>query len=508
MSSRVEEIIQFTSDAILSIDSSGRIVLFNPAAERLFGYSEIEVVGQSLDMLLPERVNQDHPGHIEAFEKSSVTARQMADRMPVSGIMKDGTEKDMDVSIQKHPEGSHYCYTAICRDISSAVAISRDLAESEARLARAQAIAHLGNWERNITTGALAWSDEIYRIFGRQPQEFEPTYERFLGAIHEDDRARVSDAVNNAVENGTPYSVVHRIVCPDGTQKVVQEIGNVLRDKDGVGIRMDGTVQEITRIWEIGEALSEATRGARQAERTKSQFMNIMSHELRTPISAILGLASLLEIQLGQTAEGGADQKGRRLTSEITRNGEHLLGLIDDVLQFSSLEASPSSCSRSHFDASALVAQTVESIQPDLDKSNLKVKVEISGDLPDLYLDHIQCRQILLNLLSNAVKFSSVDGSITISVERSDSEIRLSVQDEGIGMSEREITSIFTPFAQGNMELSRPYEGIGLGLAIVQTLAGLHGGEVSVESQPKHGSRFTIHFPVVEPETARQVGNS
>lgn len=508
MSSRVEEIVQFTSDAILSLDGSGNIVLFNPAAERLFGYSEVEVIGQNLDMLLPERIKQDHPGYIEAFWKSSETARQMADRMPVSGIMKDGTEKDMDVSIQKHPEGSHYCYTAICRDISRAVSVSRDLAESEARLARAQAIAHLGNWEWNITTGALAWSDEIYRIFGRQPQEFEPTYERFLGTIHEDDRARVSDAVNDAVENAAPYSVVHRIVCPDGTEKVVQEMGNVLRDKDGAGIRMDGTVQEITRIWEIGEALSEATRAARQAERTKSQFMNIMSHELRTPISAILGLASLLEIQLGQTAEGSADQQSHKFTSEITRNGEHLLGLIDDVLQFSSLEANPSSCSRSHFNARALVTQTVESIQSDLDKSNLKVKVDIPVDLPDLYLDHIQCRQILLNLLSNAVKFSSADGSITISVESSDGEIRLSVVDEGIGMSEREITSIFTPFAQGNMELSRPYEGIGLGLAIVQTLAGLHGGKVTVESRPKHGSTFTIHFPIVEHAVAFQAGNS
>lgn len=503
MNSRVEEIVQFTSDAILSLDGDGKIILFNPAAERLFGYSEAEVIGRPLDLLLPAHVKQAHPGLIEDFRADPVEARQMAHRMPVVGVLKDGSEIHLDISIQKHPGESEYKFTAICRDVSTSVSISRDLAESEARLSRAQAIAHLGNWEWNIATGALAWSDEIYRIFGRQPQEFEPTYEHFLGTIHEDDRTRVSDAVNDAVDNGAPYSVIHRVVRPDGEERVVQEIGSVLRDQSGAAIRMDGTVQDITKMWHASENLARATRAARKAERTKSQFMNIMSHELRTPMSAILGLAGLIELQSGR--EGG-DQY-QKFASEISRNGQHLLGLIDNILQLTDLEANPVSYNPSHFDASALVAETVKSIQSDADKKSIQIDIDIPDGLPALYLDHIQCRQILLNLLSNAVKFSQNAGTVSIKVEVSVTEIRLVVADQGIGMSEQEIASIFTPFVQGNMELSRPYEGIGLGLAIVQSLTELHTGRVEVESQPGKGSIFTVHFPIIDPAPAREAAD-
>lgn len=503
MKSRVEEIVQFTSDAILSLDQDGKIILFNPAAQRLFGYSEAEVVGQSIDLLLPAHVKQAHPGYIEDFRNSPVNARQMAHRLPVVGVLKDGSEIHLDISIQKHPGDSAYKFTAICRDVSTAVSISRELAESEARLSRAQAIAHLGNWEWNIATGALAWSDEIYRIFGRRPQEFEPTYERFLDAIHEDDRTRVSEAVSNAVDNGAPYSIVHRIVHPGGEERVVQEIGSVLRDQDGTAIRMDGTVQDITQMWHTGEDLARATRAAREAERTKSQFMNIMSHKLRTPMSAILGLAGLIEMQSGREA----NEQYQKFAIEIAKNGRHLLGLIDSILQLTDLGANPVSCSPSLFGASTLVTETVKSIQSDAEKKNIQIDINIPDGLPVLYLDHIQCRQILLNLLSNAIKFSHNAGTVSIKVEVADNEIRLIVADQGIGMSEQEVTSIFTPFMQGNMELSRPYEGIGLGLAIVQSLTELHAGRVEVESQPGQGSTFTVHFPVIDPAVAQEAAN-
>lgn len=376
MKSRVEEIVQFTSDAILSLDQDGKIVLFNPAAERLFGYSEVEVVGHPLDLLLPAAVKQAHPGYIEDFRTGPAEARQMALRRPVMGVLKDGSEVHLDISIQKHPDDSAYKFTAICRDVSTSASISRDLAESEARLSRAQAIAHLGNWEWNIATGALAWSDEIYRIFGRQPQEFEPTYERFLGTIHEDDRTRVSEAVNDAVDKGAPYSIIHRIVRPDGEERIVQEIGSVLRDQNAVAIRMDGTVQDITQMWRAGEDLAKATRAAQEAERTKSQFMNIMSHELRTPISAVLGLAGLIELQAARET----NNQYQKFANEICNNGKHLLGLIDSILQLTDLDANPVSCNPSYFDATTLVTETVKTIQSDADKKNIQIDIDIPDD--------------------------------------------------------------------------------------------------------------------------------
>lgn len=503
MNRRVEEIVQYASDAILSLDQNGKIILFNSAAERLFGYSRAEVTGRGLDLLLPERIKKQHSGLIDGFGQAPEIARQMARRTPVTGLAKDGSEIHLDISIQKHPSDSEYCFTAICRDVTTSLSISRDLAASEARLARAQAIAHLGNWEWNIATGGLAWSDEIYRIFGREPQEFEPTYEAFLDTIHTDDRQRVSDAVNDSVENDTPYSIIHRIVRPDGEERVVQEIGQVQRDGNGDAIRMDGTVQDITGAWHTGQELITATQKARQAERTKSQFMSIMSHELRTPLNAIIGFAELIDMQSGSDV----DTKYQSYANNISRSGQHLLTIIDDILQFTDLDAHRAASKPAHFKASTIIDNSRDMIESDAKKKNIKIVSRVSDDLPPLFLDPIHCRQILMNLVSNAVKFSDEGSTITISMERQGDEIVLAVEDQGIGMSEEEIDLIFNPFAQGNMEISRPYQGIGLGLAIVRTLAELHNGRVEVTSKPGQGSKFSVHCPINEEEAAPQFSN-
>lgn len=250
---QMEEFLELTSDAVVSLDRNMNIAVFNPAAESLFGYSCEEVMGKSLDILLPEKSRSGHHRHIERFQGGAETARRMTARSSVNGRAKNGTELTLEISIHRHSAGSFHHFTAICRDTSIDAAISRALTNSEARLSRAQAIAHLGNWEWNIGSGDLIWSDEIYRIFGRQPQEFEATYEAFLNTVHPDDRQRVSDAVNDTVVNDTPYSIIHRIKCPDGEEKVVQEMGEVLRDQDGKALRMDGIVQDITQDWKTRE---------------------------------------------------------------------------------------------------------------------------------------------------------------------------------------------------------------------------------------------------------------
>ena len=147
MNLHAEEILHNTSDSILSFDRDLNIISFNPAAERLFGYSIDEVMGQPLDILLPSSVRKIHGSFVDEFRQSSDIARQMANRMQVRGVTKDGQEKNLDISILKHPREEMARFTAVCRDVSERAAISRALEQSEARLSRAQAIAHLGNWE-------------------------------------------------------------------------------------------------------------------------------------------------------------------------------------------------------------------------------------------------------------------------------------------------------------------------------------------------------------------------
>jgi len=310
----------------------------------------------------------------------------------------------------------------------------------------------------------------------------------------------VSNAVNDTVVNDVPYSIVHRIVCADGAEKMVQEIGEVLRDETGVAIRMDGTVQDITQSWHIGEDLFRATQAAREAEHTKSQFMSIMSHELKTPMTAILGYADLIAFE----ADGNHNAEYKTYAKGIQKSGQSLLSLINDVLDFSNMGSNPTSFSPSFFEASSLVEETQRLIQEELDERSIKIVASIPEDLPALFLDPLQCRQILFNLLSNAVKFSDRNSTVRINIEHVSGEIAMEVIDEGIGTSEQEVGSIFEPFSQGNMELTRPYAGIGLGLAIVKTLMNLYDGRIEVASTLGEGSTFKVFFPLIADADAVQ----
>ncbi len=498
MGLQVREILQYTSDAILSLDHDLNIVLFNPAAERLFGYSKEDILGQPLDMLLPEHLKAEHQKHIENFRNSSDTARKMSARNLVMGATKCGDEKFLNISIQKHPAGSDFEFTAICRDVTDEVTTTNALVENEARFSRAQAIAHIGSWEWDIPTGNLAWSDETYRIFEKAEQEFDPTYEKFLETIHPDDRERVSVAVADSVDNGAPYSSVHRIVCSNGREKIVHEIGQTLSDPSGKTNGMEGTVQDITASWKMNEELIKATRTASDAQQTKSQFVAMISHELRTPMNAILGFSSLID----HLAQADGDNKYNEYARNIMESGQHLLSLIDDVLQFSEFGENPPISEPEYIGTSLLIAEAQKMVQFEADKKNIKIRSYIERDLPELYLDPIQSRHILRNLLSNAVKFSDESSTVIVSIEKYGHEIVLAVKDYGIGMSEEEVRSIFDPFAQADMELTRSYQGMGLGLAIVRTLAESHGGRIEVESKLGTGSTFKVVFPVPDEATA------
>ena len=230
---RFEEIINFSSDAIIALNEERKIILFNDAAKELFGYGEDEVLGKSIDILLPMNVRHHHGAYIDEFDRKPRRSRSMANRNTVQGLTKLNKSIPLDISIQKHPDGSTLKYSAICRDMTNHIETVNTLKLSEERLERAQRIAHIGHWEWNISTGDLVWSDEIYRIFGLDKETTEVTYKNFLKTIHMEDRENVADYVNWCVENKMPYAIIHRIICPSGEEKVVREKGEIYCDEDG-----------------------------------------------------------------------------------------------------------------------------------------------------------------------------------------------------------------------------------------------------------------------------------
>lgn len=490
----LKEIISLSTDAVLAFTKDRKICYANESAQTLFGYDLEALIGASIDMLLPDDVRAKHEHHMDAFDKSDEISRLMNKRSGIFGRQRDGNLVPLDVSILKHPEGSHVAYSAICRNISESVRMTNSLQLSEKRLSRAQQLAHIGNWEWDISTGAIVWSDEIYRIFGILPQDFTPSYERFLEFVHVDDRERLKTAVNDSIAKRVSYGITHRIVRLDDCERIVHEIGSVIYNSNGVAIRMDGTVQDITESHLRDRALAEAQEKAIIAARSKTEILAVINHELRTPLNGILGPAELLMME--PSAEEVADY-----AKLINESGQKLLGLVNTILEVSAIESDAVTCERSRFPPKDLIDPVLDIIRGKADVENVRVEADLSNAPEMLYLDRVKCLQMLMHLLTNAIAFSDENSIIKIVLNTSSSGVVLSVEDTGRGMTEDELACCFDLFSQSDMTNSRSHGGLGLGLVIVSRFTSLHGGEVTVKSSLGKGSIFSLILPMVDCET-------
>ncbi|MBZ0090594.1 MAG: PAS domain-containing protein, partial [Sulfuricellaceae bacterium] len=223
----------------------------------------------------------------------------------------------------------------VVQDITARKQAQLSLEASEQRLREAQRIGRIGDWRWDVESGKLVWSDEIYRIFGYRPGEFEPTYDRFMAAVHPDDVPRIVQLEEFAFTRGEKHSIDHRIVRPDDSIRWVHEEAMAIKSGQGKPVALAGTVQDITARKLAEEEMLRAKEQAEQANRVKSDFLSSMSHELRTPLNAILGFGQLMESDPSEPlSPSQADN-----VHQILRAGWHLLKLINEVLDLVKVES-------------------------------------------------------------------------------------------------------------------------------------------------------------------------
>ena len=358
------------------------------------------------------------------------------------------------------------------------------LRENENKLAQAQAIAHLGYWERDLITDRLMWSSETNRVFGLSPEEDVNNFARFQELIYPEDRDMVMQAIGVALRGGPRYEVEYRVVWPSGEVRFVYSQGDVILDEAGQPRRMFGTVQDVTERKLVDEV--------KRASKAKSEFLSRMSHELRTPLNAILGFGQLLERQKPTEVQ-------RKRVGYILSAGKHLLDLINEVLDISRIEAGRMQLSLEPVCVADALEETLDLMRPLATERSIQLSASADIDAGvHVLADRQRFKQVLVNLLNNAVKYTPFFGGVAVSYHVPGNEkVRVLVSDTGPGIPVEKLARLFTPFERLGAEQSA-IEGTGLGLALSQRLVDAMGGSIGVESAVGKGSTFWIELPLTK----------
>ena len=259
------------------------------------------------------------------------------------------------------------------------------------------------------------------------------------------------------------------------------------------GREVVAVLRDVTETCRRDAEIDEAQREIDTALRAKDHFLANMSHELRTPLNAIIGFSEMLG---SRTMSPNDPAKQREYAGIIHQSGQHLLSVVNSILDISKIQSGSFSLIPEPFPVLPLAEQCCDVVRLQAQNGRVEIVRDVPDDLEELVADRRACRQILINLLSNAVKFTPEGGRVTLRMRPEGTALRIGVGDTGIGIGEADLARLGDPFFQAGSSLSRPYEGTGLGLSVVRGLVGLHGGTIAIESEPGKGTAVTVRLPL------------
>jgi hypothetical protein len=374
------------------------------------------------------------------------------------------------------------------------------LRSAEERVALAVRGAGLGTWEVDLDTLDEHWDAQMWVLRGLEPQSRPMTRAERENCLHPEDRDRTPGRVSRSLREGGTFEHEFRVIWPDGQVRWLASRSMEISDHEGRGRR-----HRIGINWDITDSrTADTARREREValreSLAKSQFMARMSHELRTPLNAVLGFTQLLLAD-----EPGSDPAGssrRRRLEHIRSAGQHLLSLINDVLELSGLAGGEVRIDLEPVSLQGLVESTLPMLGPLLDERGVPVRL---GALDRLVMaDATRLRQVLLNLLSNALKYNRPGGDVRVEAHARGDQVVLQVADTGRGMSEAQLQQLFEPFNRLGAD-REAIEGTGIGLAIVKALVERMGGHIAVRSQVGVGSVFELTLAAATQAARRPV---
>ncbi len=422
-----------------------------------------------------------HPLKIICVEQDITERKQIEESL-------EKAKNELEIRVEKRTRELKTANEMLKIELEEREKAEKELKNSQRNLAKAQKMAHIGNWNWNINTNQLSWSGEIYRIFELNPESFDSGFEAFLSQVHPDDRDFVNESVKKALNKKKPYCIDHSIILPDNSQKIVRNQAEVVLNSDGKAVKMMGTIQDITDIKKAEENQKMLIEELKRSNNELQQFAYVTSHDLQEPLRTIASFTQLLEKRYKDRLDSDADE----FIEYIVEAAKRMQILINDLLDYSRVSTRKKEFKLTHTEE--VLKNVISNLRVAIDENKSLIT---SDPLPDVYADSGQLSQLFQNLIGNAIKFrkSEIPPKINITArkDKENNEYIFSVSDNGIGFEPQYKDRIFTIFQR--LHTREKYSGTGIGLSVAKKIVERHGGQIWAESEYGTGSTFFFTLP-------------
>jgi PAS domain S-box-containing protein len=546
---KVRRLLESAPDALLLVDIHGNILFANKEVETIFGYSPNELIGKWHDILVPGSIRTIHTNHRSKYFKNPHT-RPMGEGLELWGLKKDGQKFPIAIKLSPLILEDQTQVICIVRDITkqkqSEDAIKQRSNELKSLYEMGQGLSEILSIDQVIQSALKGINNSISPdtsdIFLREGDKLipQPAHDKINGLINVNQHFHKVGECLCGLAASTEKSIYSvnimadkRCTWTECKNAGIKSFASIpLKGKEGlIGVMGVGSLtkrdfgkqsefletlaqqvaialenalfyQKISnyaddlekQVGERTQELQAALKNAESADRLKSIFLASMSHELRTPLNSIIGFTGIML----QGIVGALNQEQTKQLTMVKNSAGHLLGLINDILDLSKIEAGEVKIQLEDIDFVKLLEKVVQTIQPLSDEKQLKLSYETPDSTFQIKTDSQKVEQILINLINNAIKFTE-KGSVKIVYTKNVDELKISIIDTGIGLKKDELETVFDTFHQTDTGLARKYEGTGLGLSICRKLTELLGGKIWAQSDGKNkGSTFSFTLPIKE----------